>query len=126
MRREQIIMPYIGSCLSVNHYLGRRRNGGYYVKEETKNWKEELGWLIKKLHLEDWKLPLEVTCSATFHSEQRACDVANFSKVILDIIEEVTGINDANFRWRDGTRTIDKNCDPYLLITIQEAIDKDN
>ncbi len=40
-KEEQIKMPYIND-LSVNHYLGRRRDGGYYVKPEVKNWKEEL------------------------------------------------------------------------------------
>ena len=122
MRREQIVMPYIGSCLSVNHRLGRRKDGGYYVKPEVKDWQEEYMWLLKRLHLEDWTLPLEVTCSATFTSEHRACDLVNFQKVVLDPIEDLTGINDSNCRWRDGDRDIDPKQTPHLLITIAELV----
>jgi hypothetical protein len=120
MRREVIRMEYLGSCISVNHYLGRRKDGGYYVKEDTRIWKTELGWLLKKLHLEDWQPPLEVTCSATFHSEHRACDLSNFSKIINDTIEDTTGINDKFIHWHDGTRTINPKEDPHLIITISE------
>ncbi len=123
VRREIIQMDYIGDCLSVNHYLGRRRGGGYYVKQETRDWKEEFQWLLKRLHLEDWQLPLEITCSGWFKDERSAPDLSNLSKIILDSIEELTGINDSNYRWRDGTRTIDRKCKPYLLITIKEAND---
>ncbi len=120
MRREQIKMPYIGSSLSVNHRLGKRRDGGYYIKPEVKEWEEEYMWLLKKLHLEDWALPLEVTCSATFTSEHRACDLVNFQKCVLDPIQKVSGVNDKNMRWRDGERKIDKKQSPHLLITISE------
>jgi len=34
-RSITIFMDYIGKELSVNHYLGRRRDGGMYVKEEV-------------------------------------------------------------------------------------------
>ena len=119
-RKECVLIHYPGSCISVNHYLGRRKDGGYYVKQETKDWEEELGWLLKRLHLEDWTLPLEVTCSATFTSEHRACDLSNFSKIINDTIEETTGINDKFIHWHDGDRIIDPKQPPHLLITIAE------
>ncbi len=121
MRKESIWIEYQPN-LSVNHYLSRRRDGGYYVKPEVKDWKLEFGWLLKKLHLEDWKLPLQVKCDATFKDERSACDISNLSKICLDSIEEVTGINDSNFRWHDGDRKIDKNQEPHLLITISEFI----
>ncbi len=114
-------MPYIGSCLSVNHRLGRRKDGGYYVKPEVKAWQEEYMWLLKRLHLEDWQLPLQVTCSAWFKDERSACDLVNFQKVVLDPIEDLTGINDKNMRRHDGKRTIDSKQDPHLLITITET-----
>jgi len=120
MRRESIKMPYIGSSLSVNHRLGRRKDGGYYVKPEVKVWEEEYMWLLKRLHLEDWQLPLQVTCSAWFKDERSACDLVNFQKVVLDPIEDLTGINDKNMRWHDGKRVIDPKQDAHLVITITE------
>ncbi len=115
-----IKIDYPGDCISVNHYLGRRKDGGYYVKPETKVWKEELQWLFKRCHLEDYKLPLEVTCSGYFKDERSALDLSNLSKVILDSIEELLQINDSNFRWHDGERLVGYK-EPYLLITISES-----
>ncbi len=109
MSHQDIIkIPYIGGVLSVNHYLGRNKNGGVYVKQEVKIWKAELQWLLKKCHLEDYKLPLEVTCSGYFKDERSAPDVHNLSKVILDTISELSGINDKFMKWKDGERKIDK------------------
>ena len=125
MRKEAIKIRYPGDCISVNHYLGRRSGGGYYVKQETKDWKEEFQWLLKRLQLEEWQLPLEVTCSGWFRGEGSAPDLSNLSKIVLDSIEEITGINDKNMRWHDGKRNIiGKKEPPYLLITISESSQK--
>lgn len=126
MARYAIInIDYPGDCISVNHYLGRgkKKDGGtrQYVKPETKDFMNELGWLIKQYHIEDWVLPLEVTCDGIFKDLRSAPDLSNLSKVICDAIEEVTGVNDKNFRWHDGERVIDKSRKPYLLVTIREA-----
>ncbi len=120
MRQETIRIDYPGDCISVNHYLGRRKGGGYYVKPETTAWKTEFQWLLKRLHLEDWRLPLLVRCSRYFKDERSAPDLSNLSKIILDSIEELTGMNDKDFRWRDGERLLGYK-EPYLLITIKES-----
>ena len=122
-RQETIKIDYPGSEISVNHYLGRRKDGGYYVKPETTVWKTEFQWLLKRLHLEDWRLPLLVKCSGYFKDERSAPDLSNLSKIIMDSIEELTGINDKDFRWHDGERLAGYK-DPYLLITIKESEDK--
>jgi Holliday junction resolvase RusA-like endonuclease len=124
MKIEQIKMPYIGE-LSVNHRLGRRKGGGYYLKEEVRNWNEEFGWLIKHLHLEDWKLPLHVKCDGVFKDARSTPDLNNMIKC-LDVIEDVTGINDVNMRWQDGKVTIKDNETPYLLFTITEASNEEH
>jgi len=118
MRKETIRIPYPGSCISVNHYLVRGRRT--FVRPEAKNFQQELGWMIKHLHIEDWKFPIEVKCSGYFKDERSACDLSNLSKCVLDAIQGVIGHNDKDFRWRDGNRVIGEK-DPYLLITIQEA-----
>jgi len=120
-RHETIRMDYPGDCISVNHYLGRRKGGGYYVKQEATDFKEELQWLLKRCHLEDYKLPLEVTCSGYFKNERSAPDVHNLLKIIADSIQELTGIDDKNYHMYAGQRNIIGNREPpYLLITIKE------
>lgn len=116
-------MPYIGSDLSVNHYLGRARSGKMYVKGSVVSWKEELGWKIKGDHIEDWKLPLTVKCSGVFKDNRSRPDLHNLAKIICDSIEEVTGINDRNMKWVCGTNTLwdDEYKMVGLLITIGEA-----
>ena len=123
-RYEIIRIDYPGDCISVNHYLGKRKDGGYYVKPEAEDWMEELGWLVKRLHLEDWALPLEITCSGTFKDMRSCPDLSNLSKCTLDAIEEASGINDKNFRWHDGKPYISDKEKPYLLITITETLPK--
>jgi len=121
-KREAIKIEYPGSVISVNHYLGRRRGGGSYIQPEAKAWSTEFQWLLKRMHIEDWRLPLEVTCSGYFTSEHRACDLSNLSKLILDSIEECTGVNDKQMRWHDGVRDINPKNDPHLLIVISEPV----
>jgi len=123
MRIEAIQVPYVKD-LSVNHYLGRRKGSGYYVKPSVVRWKEEFGWLLKKLELDTWELPLSITCNATFKDGRSACDLSNLSKVICDTIQSVSGIDDKNFRWHDGKRDIIRGCDPYLLIVVKELNDE--
>lgn len=123
MREEVIRMDYPGAIISVNHYLGKRKGGGQYVKPETKIWKDEIGWMIKHLHIEDWQLPLSITCDGFFKDERSAPDLSNLAKVVCDAIAEVAdGVNDKDFRWHDGKREIIGIKEtPHLLITIRES-----
>ncbi len=116
MREEVIKIDYPGSVISVNHY---KYAGGKYTRKETKIWMDELGWLIKHLHIEDWKLPLAVTCDGYFKDERSAPDVHNLFKVIADSIQEATGVDDKNYDMKSGKRVIGEK-HPYLLITIRE------
>ncbi len=120
MRSETVKLRYPGKEISVNHYQGRRKGGGYYVKQEAKDFMVELGWLLKTTHIEDWTMPISVTCSGRFKDKNNTPDLSNLSKVILDAIEELTGINDQNYRWHDGTITWSKDEEPELTITVQE------
>jgi len=121
MREITVRMPYPGSVISVNHYLGRNKAGGTYVKADASSWKQMLGWSIKQHHIEEWKLPLSVTCDGYFRDENSAPDLSNLSKCTLDAIEETTGINDKDMRWHDGVREIDLEFRPELRITIMEG-----
>lgn len=122
-RPRQIIIDlyYPGAVISVNHYRGRTRDGREYVKKDARDWMEALGWVIKTQHMEEWKLPLHVTCSGTFKDKRSAPDLSNLSKCTLDAIEDVTGLNDKDFRWHDGERIINGTDKPTLTIFITEG-----
>ena len=113
-------MPYLGDVISVNHYRGRTRDGREYIKADAQAWMDMLGWLLKQYHIEDWKLPLHVTCSGVFRDNRSAPDLSNLSKCCLDAIEEVSGVNDRDMRWHDGDRRINGTDSPELTITIKE------
>ena len=121
MREATIEIDYIGGDLSVNHYLGRGKRGNSYVKSNVVAWKEELGWTVKPLFLDDWKLPLTVRCDGRFTDKRSCPDLSNLSKVCLDALEEASGVNDRDMRWEDGGITIDKNREPELTLTITEG-----
>lgn len=110
-----IEMDYPSSIISANHYKYR---GGIYTKPEAKAFMTELGWKIKPYHIEDWKLPLTVRCDGVFKDKRSTPDLSNLSKVILDAIEEATGINDRNMRWQDGDISFGE---PKIIITITGA-----
>jgi len=123
MKHDAIKIHYPGSSISVNHYLGRSKGGGYYVTPECKAWKEEFQWLLKHCKLEDYKLPLEVKCDGWFKDERSAPDLSNLSKVILDSIQDLIGGNDKDYRWHDGKRVIGVKEPAYLLITFRDSSD---
>jgi len=118
MKSITVKMDYIGKELSVNHYKYK-----YYTKPEVKEWMDELGWLIKGHHIEEWRLPLKVTCDGVFKDKRSQPDIQNLMKVICDSIEAVTTINDKYFETETGTGIIDKGKDPELTITISEVAD---
>ena len=109
-----IELPYIGANLSVNHY-----KFGYYTKRETREWMEMLGWFIKPHHIDEWDLPLTVRVSGYFKDKRSTPDLSNLSKVILDAIEDTTGVNDKHMRWQDGE--VGQSDEPYLKIEIMEG-----
>ena len=115
MNKVTVEMPYVGGVLSCNHY---KYKGGMYTRREVKDWMEALGWQIKSAHIEDWKRPISVTCDGLFKDKNNQPDLSNLSKVILDAIEEVTGVNDRDMRWHDGT--VSYGDTPTLTITIVE------
>ena len=121
-REATIEIGYPGSAISVNHYMGRRKDGGTYVKPAARAWMDELGWCVKQLHLEDWSLPLHIRCSGRFKDGRSTPDLSNLSKCTCDAIEDMTGINDQNYRWHDGDISYCENGDtPLLWITISES-----
>jgi len=116
-----ITIYYPGSVISCNHYLGRRKGGGEYVKTEARAWMDALGWMIKPYHIEDWNMPIHVTCNGKFRDERSRPDLANIGKICLDAIEDVTHINDKHYRWHDGSVVLKKDELPELQITIEEG-----
>lgn len=117
MTKEEITveMPYIGGVLSTNRY----KTALGITRRQVQNWMDELGWLVKSAHIEDWKLPLTVTCSGQFKDRRSVPDLSNLSKVILDALEDVSGVNDRDMRWRDGYIEIAYDKEPTLFITIE-------
>lgn len=122
--KEIVIGTNLIKNLSVNHYLGVSTYGRY-VKIEVKEWKETLGWLIKEAcrnlpPLDEWKLPLNVKCDVQFPKDKRRIgDISNYSKVVLDAIQDVSGVNDRDMRWQDGDVTFGDEA--RLVITISEG-----
>ena len=119
MRSITVEIGYPGSVISCNHYKFK----GKYTKPEARDFMNELGWAIKSAHIEAWKLPITVRCDGAFKDLRSTPDLSNLSKVILDAIEECTGVNDRDMRWQDGDITyIGKwALEPMLEITITGA-----
>ena len=114
-RSVTVEMEYIGKELSCNHY-----KFGYFTKRVTKDWMDALGWLLLTSHIDEWNLPLIVQCSGRFRDKRNQPDLSNLSKVILDAIQEATGVNDRDMRWYDGSVVYGE---PTLWITIVENME---
>ena len=118
MREIKIVMPLIPN-LSVNHYLIKSKRG-VFKRKEIKSWQDALGWQIAVHHLADWNLPIHIKCDL-IQDDNRTRDISNFSKVVMDAIEEQCGVNDTNYRWSDGDVFIRHDEEPTILITIREG-----
>jgi len=119
MAREATIeIEYIGKVLSVNHY---KYKGGIYTRPEATAWMAELGWTVKELNLDEWRLPLKITVSGEFKDKRSCPDIHNLLKIICDSIEEVTNLNDRDFRTETSEPKITGTIKPVLWIKIEES-----
>ena len=119
----EISMPYIGSCLSVNHYKYKNR----FTKPETRAWMDclQLEWLWRDTKYNfKVKMPPTIHLSGIFKDKRSCCDLNNLHKVIADALESALHINDREFRFVDEGYTIDKSKDPTLVIgvVVEDAI----
>jgi len=114
VKEVTVKIQYPGSVISCNHF---KYKGGIYTKPGAKDFMAELGWMLKQYHIEDWKLPLSVTCSGRFRDKRSTPDLSNLAKICLDSIEEACDVNDRHMRWHDGDITYGE---PTLWITIKE------
>ena len=113
----QISMPYIGSCLSVNHC---KYKGWYYTRKETREWMRALT-LYANHHLRNSvvKLPPTIHLTGIFKDKRSTPDLSNLHKCISDALELSLGINDREFRFVDEGYTIDKSKLPMLIIGVE-------
>lgn len=110
-------VPYIGAVLTANHYKYR---GGIHTRKEVKAWMQALGYELNINHL-NWQsltLPLHIICDGVFN-DKRHPDLSNLAKVVLDAIQDASGINDKNMRWHDGD--VFYGSKPELIITIKDV-----
>lgn len=115
----EVKMPYIGSCLSVNHYQGRRRGGGTFIKPETKEWMGLLTSLMRqKMKNKTFEKPVYITVRYTFKDRRCSCDPNNLHKVIADALQPVFG-NDKDFCFIDTPPVYNKGCDPVIVVSVR-------
>lgn len=117
-RFTTIKMPYIGSVITENHYLGRNGNRTY-VKPEAREWQSDLIATIKRCGITDWKLPLKIILTGYFKNNRETPDLHNM-KILFDSIQEATGLNDRYFQIETRPSS-DHVKEPYLLIEIWEV-----
>ena len=112
----EIPMPYIGSCLSVNHY----KVGKYYTRRETAEWMLALQ-AQARYHLRNSvvKFPPIIHLSGIFKNLNNCPDMSNLTKVVFDSLELVFKTNDRDYKLIDEGYTIDKSKDPMLVIGIE-------
>jgi len=120
MNKIVVNIEYPGAFISVNHYKYK-----HFTKPEAKQWAETLGWLIKAAlaqytmpPIEDWNQPITVRVDGVFKDKRSAPDLHNLLKIICDVVEEVSGINDRTFLTETGGVTYGE---PRLTITIKEV-----
>ena len=118
-----IKIDYPGSCITVNHYLGRTRTGNLYVKKEAQEWADELTALLIQSPARYLKAPIKVNISGVFKNARQTPDIHNLLKLICDTIQRYTGINDREYKTETEIPVIDKFQQPHLVITIEELSD---
>lgn len=119
----EIHMEYIGSQLSVNHYLGKSGKH-YYVKADTRKWMEELAWMVRvnaKSAQIEFKPPVKVFIRGIFKNERAQPDLDNLFKVICDAVSDGLGIDDKHFIHETGSSQVQRFCIPELIIKVSQG-----
>ena len=124
MKAVHVIMPYIGNCLSVNHYhIGKT----YHIKPETKQWMGVLTYLVRH-EFERGKLtprlPVRIIIKCFFKDRRNACDPANLHKVIGDAVAAALKLNDKDFLFEDEPTEYNKELEANISIAIPVATEE--
>ncbi len=119
----EVHMEYIGSQLSVNHYLGKSGNR-FWVKKDTQKWMDDLAGMVRTMTLVnniEFKPPVKVFIRGIFKDKRSTPDTDNLMKCTCDAIADGLGINDKHFTHETGEPTIDKHCTPTLIIKVSQG-----
>ena len=116
--RIAVQMPYIGKCLSVNHY----KPDGRHTLPEAKEWMGVLRILVDyKLHKHEWqvKLPVTIYLHGKFKDGRSVTDLSNLHKVIGDSLKKSDRFpDDKEFNFSDEGYEVGCS-DPVLIIGIE-------
>ncbi len=118
-----IHMEYIGSQLSVNHYLGKSGNR-FWVKKDTQQWMDELAWMVRMMAKSaqmEFKPPVKVFISGIFKNERARPDLDNLFKVVCDAVSDGLGIDDKWFTHETGSSQLQKFTVPTLIIEVSQG-----
>jgi len=116
-------MRYIGSQLSVNHYLGKSGKR-FWVKKDVQQWMDELAWMVRvtaKSTGIELKPPVKVFISGVFKDGRSQPDLDNLGKVCLDSVSAGLGIDDKYFMFETGSSETQKFVEPKLIIRISQG-----
>ena len=119
----EIHMEYIGSQLSVNHYLGKSGNR-FWVKRDTQKWMDDLAGVIRIVVNADkikFKPPVKVFIRGIFKNGRAQPDLDNLFKVVCDAVSDGLGIDDKWFTHETGSSELQKFCTPTLIIKISQG-----
>ena len=119
----EIRMEYIGSQLSVNHYLGKSGNR-FYVKRDTQRWMDELAWMLKAMAKSkqiEFKPPVKIFIRGIFKDARAQPDLDNLLKVTCDAVSDGLGIDDKHFIHETGSSELQKYCTPTLIIKVSQG-----
>lgn len=121
--RIEIHMEYIGSQLSVNHYLGKSGNR-FWVKKDTQQWMDELAWMVRvsaKSAGIEFKPPVKIFIRGIFKNGRAQPDLDNLFKVICDAVSDGLGIDDKHFTHETGSSELQKFVTPTLIIKVTQG-----
>ena len=111
-----VTAPYIGACLSVNHYKYR---GGKRTRNETLQWMQELACAVRPYStLFHTNRAVRIVLWGHFRDNRRP-DLANLYKVIGDALQDGLGVNDKLFQFEDGGIIIGATA-PQLKLDIEQ------
>jgi len=87
-----------GKPLSTNHYLGGTRTGRRYVKPKARAYSEDVKNAFKELSNKK-KYVCDIIVSVDYYfGDRRKHDVDNYSKILLDSLNELAYIDDEQIR----------------------------
>lgn len=106
-----------GHPVSTNSMYGKRRTGGLYLKPAARQWKQDVGWMVRAKLAEEKVRSLPPALRISYAFQGVRADADNMVKAAQDGLAAALHLDDKQFQI--GAALVERSGKPGCWITIE-------